>query len=401
MSVKIQMQEAKRLIQERQYNEARSILVAIDHPLAETWLGKIDQIQPPTRSQKQVARAQNDDLPADWTPARDPMNTLGTFGMMVGVLTTVGLGFLRRQMDVTSSSEVFAAIFIFAGLYSVAIALGTLPTVINWRRLGRPKWMVDTFLLLVLTTVLMLVVIVGAHYLIERNMVIPGTVAFVGALAAVGLTVGLCYALAWLQGGAYSEWQSGSASVLRRYVYPFGKAQLIAGGVMVGFISLAAILLVSGLVFTTYQDETLSFTYSRLWSEVTQGCDTTDDQECVFGIYRGYRNNNYFLNFTIYRFAEGYWQSAEAIQEERMQEYFDRNDGSVMMDAYASTLDGAPAQVMDMVHVTDSCSVLVRRVYVIVQGTPYQFSLLACRADWEDFEPQLENILNTVDFAAL
>lgn len=50
VSIKEQMQEARRLIQAREYDKARKILVNIDHPTAKQWLARIDQISPPQQA---------------------------------------------------------------------------------------------------------------------------------------------------------------------------------------------------------------------------------------------------------------------------------------------------------------------------------------------------------------
>jgi hypothetical protein len=46
MTTKEKMLEARRLIQEKQYDEARSILRNVQHPTAEQWLAKLDAIAP-------------------------------------------------------------------------------------------------------------------------------------------------------------------------------------------------------------------------------------------------------------------------------------------------------------------------------------------------------------------
>lgn len=47
---KEQMEAARELIKAKRYNEARGILRNVDHPLAQEWLAKIDQLDPPRSS---------------------------------------------------------------------------------------------------------------------------------------------------------------------------------------------------------------------------------------------------------------------------------------------------------------------------------------------------------------
>jgi hypothetical protein len=47
---KAKMEAARELIREKRYDEARAILRTIDHPTARQWLGKIEQIDPTSRT---------------------------------------------------------------------------------------------------------------------------------------------------------------------------------------------------------------------------------------------------------------------------------------------------------------------------------------------------------------
>jgi|GEM_PF-4796366 len=69
MSTKERMTTARDLIREKQYDQARAILVTIDHPKAEEWLAKIDQISPPKANPiPQYEQKQQEHIP-DWISA--------------------------------------------------------------------------------------------------------------------------------------------------------------------------------------------------------------------------------------------------------------------------------------------------------------------------------------------
>lgn len=53
MSIAEQMQKAKTLIQQKRYEDARAILITVDHPTAEMWLNRLNSI---TNSNMSVAQ---------------------------------------------------------------------------------------------------------------------------------------------------------------------------------------------------------------------------------------------------------------------------------------------------------------------------------------------------------
>lgn len=54
MSVKTQMHEARQLIAEKRYAEARRILRTVDHPQAAQWLAQLDSRAPEKKSRKRL-----------------------------------------------------------------------------------------------------------------------------------------------------------------------------------------------------------------------------------------------------------------------------------------------------------------------------------------------------------
>jgi hypothetical protein len=54
---KAKMLEARRLIEQKRYDDARSILIQVDHPTADKWLAKLDQIAPVREPQSFTIKA--------------------------------------------------------------------------------------------------------------------------------------------------------------------------------------------------------------------------------------------------------------------------------------------------------------------------------------------------------
>jgi len=48
MSTENQMQKAKALIQQKRYDDARALLITIDHPKADVWLNRLNQMSSAT-----------------------------------------------------------------------------------------------------------------------------------------------------------------------------------------------------------------------------------------------------------------------------------------------------------------------------------------------------------------
>lgn len=100
-----QLQQARDLITQKKYHEARSILLWMDHPTAKAWLAKLDQIAPDSFSTGTVGSTGIPKVPAT--------GTLLTVSF-VGMLTFAILGIF------------FQPLLILAGALAVAFVAGLL-----------------------------------------------------------------------------------------------------------------------------------------------------------------------------------------------------------------------------------------------------------------------------------
>ena len=83
------MEQAKSFIQQKRYDEARSILHTVNHPLAEEWLEKIDKLDPPHASWEIVPPSHSATLPALQPLESTPEPDYSTAAVIVLVLYLV------------------------------------------------------------------------------------------------------------------------------------------------------------------------------------------------------------------------------------------------------------------------------------------------------------------------
>lgn len=229
------MQEAQALIRAKRFDEARTILIEIDQPLAQQWLDKVNQISPP----KQAPKASKSPLPPNWEPSRAPWNPSGIYGFSIITCAVIIMGNLRRNSGFDLMGNVTMTLIFVATAVMVCLALGSMVLAYNWRRLGQPQWFGDTALISVFLLVILVLLGVGAFYTADHNMVLPFAITFVGLLAWIGLTFSFGNGLAMAQLGAYNKWQAyQSGKVLLKHQYNFSGAK--TNGIMLT-LALAAV----------------------------------------------------------------------------------------------------------------------------------------------------------------
>ena len=129
MSTKEQLNHARMLIKAKKYDEARSILVNIEHPIAEQWLAKLDTIAPTVnRSKPKSTKPVAETAPVNTLPAGEPWPPRPIGGRRIKVIPN-----------------------------PVALPFWGIKLALNWRRLGRPSWMWDTLLVYGLLLVTLIV----------------------------------------------------------------------------------------------------------------------------------------------------------------------------------------------------------------------------------------------------
>ena len=82
-TTKDKLQEAKQLIQQKKYDEARQLLRTVNHPTAQKWLAKLDEL--PKAGQAKQATSAKDNANG---------NTTLILGVAVGVLSILVVGLL-------------------------------------------------------------------------------------------------------------------------------------------------------------------------------------------------------------------------------------------------------------------------------------------------------------------
>ena len=107
---------AKELIQEGNYDEARAILETIDHPTADKWLRKIDNLDPPFPES-------DDEYYSEWFEEIEDLDTFSNSGWIAGI------NFPESIKDELSNYNI-----------DVYINLGGSLDVVNWRTMAPKKF---------------------------------------------------------------------------------------------------------------------------------------------------------------------------------------------------------------------------------------------------------------------
>ncbi len=122
--------------------------------------------------------------------------------------------------------------FVFiVSAFVVGIVLG-----LNWKRLGKPEWQMETILLSILVPGAALVLAMFWVIAFVGNRDLPILVIASVPFLAMGINLGFPWALARLQNGAYKAYQSGGWEALDSYSYDIGGAVLfgVMAAVLVG-----------------------------------------------------------------------------------------------------------------------------------------------------------------------
>lgn len=91
-ALKEQFAKAKVLIEQKQYDKARALLITIDHPTANTWLAKLDVIAPAQAASPAAGRV------------KAKTGKLRLFRNVWGVLTLMSLGWICYGLMVSSQA---------------------------------------------------------------------------------------------------------------------------------------------------------------------------------------------------------------------------------------------------------------------------------------------------------
>lgn len=258
---------AKQYIQDKQYHKARALLSSIpQNPIAADWLKKLDQLSPTPAFASQAPAA--DATTATGLPARKPQPKLPH-----------GKPWNPRNSWISSS-------FFVGGMFSSFVILMFLA--FNWRRLGKPQWVMETILMGVLLLaggITLLILLVTDVLLLPIEI---GTVLVVACF--VGIII-FTYYIMELQNGAYKKWAAGDIQGMLDHQYQFGSAL----GRPIVFL-LVVVVVAGGFTYINNRDKSFEndlislkypsdYTeYDANWAEYCQAPDA--DETCFLTLMR-------------------------------------------------------------------------------------------------------------------
>ena len=189
---KQQLSQVKELIQQKRFDDARLILQSMPfNETAQKWLEKLDQV---TVQQRAAIPGTNE--PSQVKDPFKPLNPSMYFGVRL---------------------------FFIAGMVLGPLAVGFFA--LNWKRLGKPEWSLETFLL---------GVFLGVGAVASLALMLAGVVdETVGLIAALLFALGnavLTMFLADVQKSAYDTWKIGGRQALMQHDYQISRKFMLSGG---------------------------------------------------------------------------------------------------------------------------------------------------------------------------
>jgi hypothetical protein len=125
----------------------------------------------------------------------------------------------------------------FITWFGAGILLG-----LNWKRLGRPDWVLKTVLLSIFIPAgTIALVIAWIIFFVDVDLPMPLIMSV--PMLAMTTNFGYLWSLARLQNGAYKKYQSEGNAVLQTYQYDVDGAMTFGVIVAVGFAAILAIVL--------------------------------------------------------------------------------------------------------------------------------------------------------------
>lgn len=103
---------------------------------------------------------------------------------------------------------------------------------------------------------------------------------------------------------------------------------------------------------------------------------------------------------TLWKMPLGGASSAAAFEEGSRSRHRAENPALVIYNTSDFTIDGYEARLRDASRTGEGCPVTVRRVYVLVERDIFQFVMSTCTSEWDFHQPELEAIINNVNFKA-
>ncbi|MEQ8674153.1 MAG: hypothetical protein RLP44_08970 [Aggregatilineales bacterium] len=253
---------ARDLIQAKRYQDAYELLQPLDHPVAEQWKAKIRMILAKQRREKRSTTPNAQPLPPTGTasapklPAGKPWNPHGL-----------------------SIWHFFISVFV------VGTLLGW-----NWRRLGRPQWIIPTIAFSIITPILM----IGSILYFADQFGLASQISFptVPMLIIVGLlflNLEGVYWVVYIQAQGYNKWEKYGVEAMLNHRYTIGKETAIAVAIWVVCVGGLTFYLSQESQLNTFSNARYSVTYPNGWDSYTMAdvefCQQATFYSCDFFLY--------------------------------------------------------------------------------------------------------------------
>lgn len=237
------LQRAKQLIIAKNYQQARQMLLTISHhATAQKWLTKLDEIAPIEPTFASDIRFPSSDINRDTSSqqpkTKHPISNINPWNPSTG----------------------FMFLFFFAPAVLIFFPL-------NWRRLGKPEWALETFLIGVLTFGALI-----SGLLIEAVKLDSDSSLGIGLIiVSMAANTGFWTSVGSLQADAYKKWIKARDPVtLVNHSYNFTRAVLTTVGLMIFGIVVGVYFVNQNQKMTTFEDELLTVEYrGSLWEKGT------------------------------------------------------------------------------------------------------------------------------------
>lgn len=374
LSPKEKMLQARALIQQKRLEEARAILITVDHPVAWKWLDQIDVLR---EKQNVNGFASSASKPVQAKlPSNEPQRKLST-------------------ANPWNPTDLMTYNF-FATPFIAGVLLGY-----NWRRFGKEGWMwpsIGLALLFPLTIVLMLGILIQFDALNVQY----------AALLLIGLSLMGTWAFNFwmfsLQSDAYRTWKrSENPAALVDYPFNYRKAWLGVGGVvLVGvlLVTSAGVMVHNELSPVVLDHKDLTMTTTSQWNQRNvsraEGC-LTGQFECIFELER----QGYVL-FSLVRYPVAPGTTPEQIEESKRPSYLRDFPLDSIIGLASTTVDGYPAFIRDALSPrdrSDQCPDYVRQVYIVNGNQGYQVTITAsCQRVFNESVAELEAMVASIHF---
>ena len=298
-----QLVHARELIQQKRYAEAHRILQAMPFSdTAQKWLGKLNQIVPQKPS----------------LPELKPRNI----------------------------SFIYGARFVL--FFGMAISLpATIFLAFNWKRLGKPEWVIET----ILVTVLLIIGIV-----LSFSLAIGGIVgADIGALAVVGFSFSisaLALVLVDLQNAAYTTWKIGGTQALLNHHYDFPSKILQAGGMVALIVAAVGAGLLYASTSKSFENDFVKLEYARNLKEFDANFADYCKQDPTSGCFLTLAITSYSsYTATMFVFSARPAENPQADVDTLVQR-FEGNPGIVVNAFSPLTVSDRPGLIVDITTLT-------------------------------------------------